>query len=273
MQLNLVIVTGWFALISVRRNTGRHTTLFLPPRTRLFRRAALRYTVSFIVLVHSSFKFGLRACYNHAPTRSWERTHYIGPRETGRSLQGNVADVSLVTSSTLKSRPAKRCGRGNATDLSLLTHMTAEDISHLQTVGKDAQKSRSQFILRDDQEKVWDHIQKIEDARVDFILDNAGFEVRLPWSAYSMAEDNKFSSLRTSYSPISSSPIHRMFQKWYSSALLLVLASILYWIPSLSAPSRSRGLCPMWLLQTLPLPSLLSSIPNSSLRSQRESNI
>ena len=44
--------------------------------------------------------------------------------------------------------------RGNATDLSLLTHMTAEDINRLQSVGRDAQESRKQFILHDDQVRV-----------------------------------------------------------------------------------------------------------------------
>jgi len=44
--------------------------------------------------------------------------------------------------------------RGNATDLSLLTHMTVEDINRLQSVGREAQESRKQFILHDDQVRV-----------------------------------------------------------------------------------------------------------------------
>ncbi|KAJ6476204.1 DUF89 domain-containing protein [Mycena sanguinolenta] len=69
------------------------------------------------------------------------------------------------------------CLWGNATDLSLLTHMSASDIEHLQTVGKDAQAARAEFILRDDQEKVWNHVKSLSNARVDFVLDNAGFEL------------------------------------------------------------------------------------------------
>ncbi|KAI0063016.1 DUF89 domain-containing protein [Artomyces pyxidatus] len=69
------------------------------------------------------------------------------------------------------------CLWGNATDLSLLTHMTPEDIQHLQTVGKEAQQARKEFILKDDQEAVWKHIQTLKDGRVDFVLDNAGFEL------------------------------------------------------------------------------------------------
>nr|GAT53691.1 predicted protein [Mycena chlorophos] len=47
------------------------------------------------------------------------------------------------------------CLWGNATDLSLLTHLSAADIEHLQTVGKDAQAARRDFILRDDQEQLF----------------------------------------------------------------------------------------------------------------------
>ncbi|KAF8623299.1 hypothetical protein AX17_007471 [Amanita inopinata Kibby_2008] len=69
------------------------------------------------------------------------------------------------------------CLWGNATDLSLLTHLSASDIDHLQAVGSDAQAARQQFILRDDQDKVWEHITKLNRGQVDFILDNAGFEL------------------------------------------------------------------------------------------------
>ncbi|KAF9648118.1 DUF89 domain-containing protein [Thelephora ganbajun] len=87
----------------------------------------------------------------------------------------------------IKSDPAKLsvlfkemtqiCLWGNATDLSLLTHMTLEDINRLQGVGREAQESRKQFILHDDQEAVWSHVQNLKNARVDLVLDNAGFEL------------------------------------------------------------------------------------------------
>ena len=57
-------------------------------------------------------------------------------------------------------------------DLSLLTHMSHEDIQNLQSVGKDAQAARKEFILTDDQDKVWAHIEHLKDARIDFVLDN-----------------------------------------------------------------------------------------------------
>ncbi|KAF8343221.1 DUF89 domain-containing protein [Amanita rubescens] len=61
---------------------------------------------------------------------------------------------------------------GNATDLSLLTHLSAADIDHLQAVGRDAQAARQSFILRDDQDKAWEHVSSLKRGRVDFILDN-----------------------------------------------------------------------------------------------------
>jgi len=57
-------------------------------------------------------------------------------------------------------------------DLSLLTHLSQDDIRHLQSVGKDAQVARQQFILKDDQEAVWNHLQSLQGDRIDFILDN-----------------------------------------------------------------------------------------------------
>ncbi|KAG1728237.1 DUF89 domain-containing protein [Suillus lakei] len=71
------------------------------------------------------------------------------------------------------------CLWGNATDLSLLTHLSPSDIEHLQTVGKDAQEARSEFILKDDQGAVWSYIKTLanQGKRLDFVLDNAGFEL------------------------------------------------------------------------------------------------
>ncbi|KIP06641.1 hypothetical protein PHLGIDRAFT_514562, partial [Phlebiopsis gigantea 11061_1 CR5-6] len=64
-------------------------------------------------------------------------------------------------------------------DLSLLTHLSHDDIATLQTVGKDAQAARKEFILKDDQEQVIQYLETLsgKDARVDFVLDNAGFEL------------------------------------------------------------------------------------------------
>jgi len=74
------------------------------------------------------------------------------------------------------------CLWGNATDLSLLTNMTHADIQKLQTVSKSEQADRAQYILKDDGPLAWDllnksHQDKSGASRVDFILDNAGFEL------------------------------------------------------------------------------------------------
>jgi hypothetical protein len=50
--------------------------------------------------------------------------------------------------------------------------MTPEDIEHLQTIGRDAQNARKEFILKDDQSVAWEHITTLKDARIDFVLDN-----------------------------------------------------------------------------------------------------
>jgi hypothetical protein len=50
--------------------------------------------------------------------------------------------------------------------------MTPEDIEHLQTIGRDAQDARKEFILKDDQSAAWEHITTLKDARIDFVLDN-----------------------------------------------------------------------------------------------------
>jgi hypothetical protein len=65
-------------------------------------------------------------------------------------------------------------------DLSLLTHLSPSDIEHLQTVGKEAQEARKEFILKDDQDAVWTYIKTLanQGKRLDFVLDN-GISLRL----------------------------------------------------------------------------------------------
>ncbi|KZT24930.1 DUF89 domain-containing protein [Neolentinus lepideus HHB14362 ss-1] len=70
------------------------------------------------------------------------------------------------------------CLWGNATDLSLLTHLSHDDIQKLQSVGKDAHAARKDYLLRDDGDKAWKALKKGgQEGRVDFVLDNAGFEL------------------------------------------------------------------------------------------------
>ncbi|KAJ7041226.1 DUF89 domain-containing protein [Mycena alexandri] len=101
------------------------------------------------------------------------------------------------------------CLWGNATDLSLLTHLSSSDIENLQTVGKDAQAAREEFILRDDQEKVWIHVKSLSAGRVDFVLDNAGFE---------LFTDLVFADFLITYTPhVSAVVFHPKVIPWFVS--------------------------------------------------------
>ncbi|KAK7035393.1 Hairy/enhancer-of-split with YRPW motif protein 2 [Paramarasmius palmivorus] len=101
------------------------------------------------------------------------------------------------------------CLWGNATDLSLLTHMTLSDIEKLQTVEKEAQSARKEFILKDDQDAVWDHVKQLKDGRVDFVLDNAGFEV---------FTDLVFADFLVTYTPhVSKVVFHGKLIPWFVS--------------------------------------------------------
>ncbi|KAL1920086.1 uncharacterized protein VTP21DRAFT_1232 [Calcarisporiella thermophila] len=70
------------------------------------------------------------------------------------------------------------CLWGNATDLSLLANMSAEEIKKLQSSGGRAQLAeKEKNILCNHIDRLWKHLQTLKGGRVDFILDNAGFEL------------------------------------------------------------------------------------------------
>lgn len=46
------------------------------------------------------------------------------------------------------------------------------DIERLQTVGTEAQAARHEFILKDDQDAVWNYVRTLSSGRVDIVLDN-----------------------------------------------------------------------------------------------------
>jgi len=69
------------------------------------------------------------------------------------------------------------CLWGNAHDLSLLTNMSQEDIRNLQATGKEKLEEQEKNIVVNDLEKVWSHVKNLKDARIDFVLDNSGFEL------------------------------------------------------------------------------------------------
>lgn len=69
------------------------------------------------------------------------------------------------------------CLWGNSTDLSLLIDMSEEDIRNLQSTGGDHLAATQKNILGNDIDKVWDHLKDSKNGRIDFVLDNAGFEL------------------------------------------------------------------------------------------------
>ncbi|KAK0213532.1 DUF89 domain-containing protein [Armillaria fumosa] len=94
-------------------------------------------------------------------------------------------------------------------DLSLLTNLSSSDIEHLQAIGKDAQAAREAFILKDDQEPVWNHLKSLKSERIDFVLDNAGFE---------LFTDLVFADFLVTHTPyVSNVVMHPKLIPWYVS--------------------------------------------------------
>jgi hypothetical protein len=72
------------------------------------------------------------------------------------------------------------CLWGNSTDLSLLINMTEEDIKKLQSTGGDHLAATEKNILGNHISKLWDTVKDLREktgGRIDFVLDNAGFEL------------------------------------------------------------------------------------------------
>ncbi|KAF8487792.1 hypothetical protein JB92DRAFT_3020399 [Gautieria morchelliformis] len=69
------------------------------------------------------------------------------------------------------------CLWGNSTDLSLLINMTEEQIKSLQSTGGDHLAATEKNILGNHLSELWDTVKDIKGGRIDFVLDNAGFEL------------------------------------------------------------------------------------------------
>ncbi|PAV15637.1 hypothetical protein PNOK_0849500 [Pyrrhoderma noxium] len=141
-------------------------------------------------------------CYLYRLLRSWfgETKHwkYYDPFFSGKEESFKASSVAIYKLASMMheleetkdelcvdhdklavlfNEMVQMCLWGNATDLSLLTNLTHEDILRLQNVGKDAHEERKEFILRDDEKVAFSHLAKLHEARIDFVLDNAGFEL------------------------------------------------------------------------------------------------
>ncbi|GAA5874927.1 hypothetical protein JCM8547_003613 [Rhodosporidiobolus lusitaniae] len=103
------------------------------------------------------------------------RSSATGAAALARSLQALHASGPLVDSEKAKVdflNLAKACLWGNATDLSLLTNLSHDEIKQLQSVERG-----QHFLLKNDFAAVWEHLSSLEAARIDFVLDNSGFEL------------------------------------------------------------------------------------------------
>ncbi|RUS33141.1 hypothetical protein BC938DRAFT_472893 [Jimgerdemannia flammicorona] len=76
---------------------------------------------------------------------------------------------------------AQVCLWGNATDLSLLVNMTEENIKSLQATGAQRLEEQEKNIIVNDLERVWEKVKEMKGGRVDFVLDNAGNVLMIPW--------------------------------------------------------------------------------------------
>ncbi|KAH9915315.1 DUF89 domain-containing protein [Fomitopsis serialis] len=154
------------------------------------------------------------------------------------------------------------CLWGNATDLSLLTQMSHEDIQHLQSVGKDAQAARKEYILTDDQDKVWSHLVNLKDARIDFVLDNAGFE---------LFTDFVFADFLVTYTPhVSQVVFHPKMIPWFvsdvtppdfKSAISSLLSPTFF--PELESDVQTSSLAASSIVQDATIVSTPKELPES----------
>ncbi|CAO3590617.1 unnamed protein product [Absidia cylindrospora] len=86
-------------------------------------------------------------------------------------------DLSMDKQALIFQELLQVCLWGNATDLSLLTNMTEDDIKRLQAIEKEKLAEQLEFIVVNHIDQVWNKLKYMENARIDFILDNSGFEV------------------------------------------------------------------------------------------------
>ena len=56
-------------------------------------------------------------------------------------------------------------------------NMTEEDIKRLQSTGGDALAATEKNILGNNLTDLWEVVSTLEGGRIDFVLDNAGFEL------------------------------------------------------------------------------------------------
>lgn len=141
-----------------------------------------------ILLVRHIFSFQrcrLRAVHSvlRAVQKAGEAVCYRGsPLDVLRAYSRYVSATSLLPLLSLKSLSV--CLWGNSTDLSLLINMTEEQIKALQSTGGEALAETEKNILGNHMARLWEVVRDLKknsisgtDGRIDFVLDNAGFEL------------------------------------------------------------------------------------------------
>ena len=66
---------------------------------------------------------------------------------------------------------------GNAMDLSLLLNITDDELQKRQSASEKERSDKIQHIIVNDMDALWNKVRGITEGRVDFVLDNAGFEL------------------------------------------------------------------------------------------------
>ncbi|CEJ05307.1 hypothetical protein RMCBS344292_19251 [Rhizopus microsporus] len=97
--------------------------------------------------------------------------------DLARKMPGLIKDLTPEKLEIVYYELIEVCLWGNATDLSLLTNMSQDDIRRLQAVEKNKLAERKKFIVVDDIDILWNKVKDMHQGRVDFVLDNSGFEV------------------------------------------------------------------------------------------------
>jgi len=101
-------------------------------------------------------------------------TRFSQPHETEKNLS---AEEQMTKTKLLFHELTQVCLWGNSTDLSLLIDMTEEDIKKLQSTGGEHLAATEKNILGNDLKALADYVCDIKGGRIDFVLDNAGFEL------------------------------------------------------------------------------------------------
>ncbi|TFY82008.1 hypothetical protein EWM64_g2009 [Hericium alpestre] len=93
----------------------------------------------------------------------------------------NLTDAEMLEAERLMFLELTQvCLWGNSTDLSLLINMTEEQIKSLQSTGGDHLAATEKNILGNHLPQLWETVKELRDktgGRIDFVLDNAGFEL------------------------------------------------------------------------------------------------